>query len=183
MSGAGFVLAGGRSTRMGRDKALLARGQETLIEHVARCLDRVVATVTIVGAPERYSVLGWPVIADCVDAGPLGGVYTALRATKTEWNLIAACDMPGVTAGFFKDLLDAAARTPADCVVPRTAGGLHPLCAAYRRGCAARAEAMIARKILKMHDFISFLQVEVWPVGDAALLANINTPEQWSALK
>src|SRR5579863_10550524 len=75
----GYVLAGGRSTRMGRDKALLPLGDSTLLDHVAHCVRQAAGNVTIIGPPDRYAGLGYPVAADLVnDSGPLGGVYTAL---------------------------------------------------------------------------------------------------------
>src|SRR5271163_1224329 len=97
----GYVLAGGRSTRMGRDKALLPLGDSTLLDHVAQCVRQAAGNVTIIGPPDRYASLGYPVTADLVtNCGPLGGLYTALSITETDWNLMVACDMPGLTAHF-----------------------------------------------------------------------------------
>ena len=178
---AGFVLAGGRSSRMGRDKALLPLEGSTLIDRIAARVLDAAGSVTIIGSPEKYGSVGYPVIPDAVlECGPLGGVYTALRSTEAEWNLIVACDMPDVTADLLKDLLAIASRSEADCVVPESVTGLDPLCAVYRRRCAGPAYAAISRKSLKMHDFVSSLHAEKWPVSEPALLANVNTPEQWS---
>jgi molybdopterin-guanine dinucleotide biosynthesis protein A len=178
---AGFVLAGGRSSRMGRDKALLPLNGSTLIEQVASRVLLAAGTVTLIGSPDRYRSLGYPVRADLAeDCGPLGGVYTALSVTQADWNLIVACDMPGVTADFLENLLDAAAAAKADCLVPETAAGLAPLCAVYHRRCAAAAAAAISRKELKMHDLIATLQTVRWAVPDPAPLANVNTPEEWA---
>ena len=177
---AGFVLAGGRSSRMGRDKALLPLNGSTLIEQVASRVRLATGTVTLVGPPDRYALLGFPVIPDRVPGcGPLGGVYTALSATEADWNLIVACDMPEVTLDFLKDLLQAAEGTQADCLVPETSAGLDPLCAVYHRRCAALAGSALDRKVLKMHDFVSSLHALAWPVSDPAPLVNVNTPEEW----
>jgi molybdopterin-guanine dinucleotide biosynthesis protein A len=177
---AGFVLVGGLSTRMGRDKALLPVSGSTLVEQVARRVRRVAGTVTLVGPPERYRSLGFPVIADRVTGcGPLGGVYTALSSTSAQWNLVVACDMPEVSENLMEDLFRTAETAAADCVVPQTAQGLDPLCAVYHRRCSAAAKAAIDRKILKMHDFVSILHGVAWPVSDHSLLANVNTPEDW----
>jgi molybdopterin-guanine dinucleotide biosynthesis protein A len=177
---AGFVLAGGRSSRMGRDKALLPLNGSTLLDQIASRVLRAARNVTLIGSPEKYESLGYPVIADLVEGcGPLGGVFTALSATQAEWNLIVACDMPDVTAEFLEDLLRAAKTTEADCLVPETAAGLDPLCAVYRRRCGALAGAAISRKILKMHDFVSSLQAATWLVSDPSPLGNVNTPAEW----
>lgn len=179
---AGFVLAGGRSSRMGRDKALLPLAGRTLVEHLAALVERAAGNVTVIAPPERYEALGFRVIADRVaNQGPLGGVYTALSATSATWNLIVACDMPGITVDFLEDLFRAAEASKDDCVVPQTATGLDPLCAVYHRRCAAAAISSIDRKILKMHEFIATLQVLPYPVSNPAALENINTPGQWSA--
>ena len=131
-SRAGFVLAGGRSSRMGQDKALLPWKGSTLIESVAREVFDAVGNVTLIGSPERYGDLGFPVISDKIaGCGPLGGLHAALSATTAEWNLLVACDMPGVTRQLLEGLLEAAEASGADALVPQTPGGLEPLCAVY----------------------------------------------------
>src|SRR6058998_1400393 len=97
-SRAGFVLVGGRSSRMGRDKACLPLQGRTLLEHVAAAVAAAAGSVTLVGSPERYQNLGFRVIADSLPGcGPLGGIHTALGASPADWNLIVACDMPGIS--------------------------------------------------------------------------------------
>ncbi len=195
----GFVLVGGHSTRMGRDKALLEFQGSTLAGRIAECVRRVAGNVTLIGRPERYRELGYTVIPDRVPGcGPLGGVYTALSASHAEWNLMVACDMPLVTTEFLEALFSNAESGPStvDCVVSEltTAGSesatpgapeasrLDPLCAVYHRRCATAARRAIDRRILKMHDFLSTLRLRRYPVADPALLSNINTPPEWSSL-
>jgi len=189
---AGFVLAGGRSSRMGRDKARLPFEGSLLIQTVARHVLTAAGTVTLIGPPERYADLGYPVVADRLpngrtDAcGPLGGVFTALSVSRAPWNLMVACDMPGVTAAFLETLFEVAealetAEGPGvDCVVPQTSSGLSPLCAVYHRRCVPIVEAAILCNQFKMHDLLTNLRVVEWPVYDPALVENINTPEQWA---
>jgi molybdopterin-guanine dinucleotide biosynthesis protein A len=179
---AGFVLVGGRSSRMGRDKALLRLGDSTLVELVAARVRAAAGNVTLIGPSERYGGLGYPVVGDLVEAcGPLGGVYTALSITSADWNLVVACDMPSLTVEFLEDLLAAAEVVGPDCLVPQTSSGLEPLCAVYHRRCLAAAKAAILHKVFKMHDFISGLRCETRPLSDPSPLENINTPEEWSA--
>src|SRR5437868_193761 len=94
-SRAGFLLAGGRSSRMGRDKALLAVGNSTLLEIVAARVRDAAGSVIVIGPPDHYAYLGLTVQADLIpDCGPLGAVYTALKTSEADWNLLVACDMP-----------------------------------------------------------------------------------------
>jgi phospholipid/cholesterol/gamma-HCH transport system ATP-binding protein len=179
MTGAGFVLVGGRSTRMGRDKALLPMGDETPLGHVAECVRQAAGSVTLVGPPDRYQHLNYTVVPDQIEGrGPLGGVWTALSATTADWNLIVACDMPGLNVEFLQNLLHIAESSDADCIAPETSAGVEPLCAVYHRRCAPKAAAALDRKILKMQDFVSTLRLKSVPVQDAAPLTNINTPEE-----
>ncbi|HLH41051.1 MAG TPA: molybdenum cofactor guanylyltransferase [Bryobacteraceae bacterium] len=182
LSRAGFVLAGGRSSRMGRDKAMLPLGGETMLARIARLVENVAGSVAILGPPDRYGAFGYPVIADqFAGCGPIAGIYSALSFTTADWNLIVACDMPDLTPDLLEELFRAAAKSGADASVPRSAAGLEPLCAVYHRRLAAPAARAIDRKIFKMHDFLSTLQLELVPVADAAPLKNINTHAQWIA--
>jgi molybdopterin-guanine dinucleotide biosynthesis protein A len=197
----GFVLVGGHSTRMGRDKALLEFQGSTLAGRIAECVRRVAGNVTLIGPPDRYRELGYTVIPDRVPGcGPLGGVYTALSSSHAEWNLMVACDMPLVTTELFEalftDVFSDAESGPStvDCVIPEltTPGSelatlgegsrLDPLCAVYHRRCASAARRALDRKILKMHDFVSTLRLRKHPVTDPVLLRNVNTPPEWSSL-
>jgi molybdenum cofactor guanylyltransferase len=180
VSRAGFVLAGGRSSRMGRDKALLPLDGETMIDRVAGLVGAVAGSVMVIGPPGRYP--GYRTTTDKIEnCGPLGGVYTALAVSQADWNLITACDMPELTAALLEDLFRAAESSGADAVMPESAAGLDPLCAVYHRRCAAAAWSAIHRKIFRMHDFVSTLRMQPLPVADARVLKNVNTPEEWAA--
>jgi molybdenum cofactor guanylyltransferase len=179
-STAGFVLTGGRSSRMGRDKALLPIDGSVLVERTAEVVRAAAGSVTLIGAPGRYSHLGLPVLPDLVpDGGPLCGLHTALKITRADWNLVVACDMPGLTVAFLGDLLAAAQQLGCACLAPQTGSGLHPLCAVYHRRSADAVEFAIQHKSLKMHDLLKSLGAVSWPVADASLLENVNTPLEW----
>ena len=106
---AGFVLCGGQSRRMGRDKALLPFGQGTLVEHVADVVRKAAGSVTLVGPAERFGALQLPVIEDEQPGlGPLGGIISALASCPGEKCLIVACDLPDLTPEFLTDLIDRA---------------------------------------------------------------------------
>ena len=179
---AGFVLCGGRSSRMGRDKGLLPVDGKTLVERTAERVLAAAGSVTLIGAPERYRHLGLPVVPDLMaDCGPIGGLYTALKMTRSEWTLLVACDMPGVTAEFLGELLAAAIGRRSTCLVPETESGRHPLCAVYHRRGLGAVEFSIQHKRFKMHDLVQLLEAASWPVRDAAVLENMNTPLEWGS--
>ena len=179
---AGFVLAGGRSSRMGRDKALLAFQGSTLVESAAAKVRRAAGNVTLLGSPELYGHLGIPVVADLIpDCGPMGGLHTALMATQADWNLLVACDMPGLTVDLLTSLLLQAPGCGADALVPQWEGQWEPLCAVYHRRLAFPAKAALDRKFFKMQDFVSQIGACPWPAPDPSLFANWNTPEEIGA--
>jgi len=173
MEHAGFVLAGGRSTRMGRDKALLPWQGRTLLEHVAKVVREAVGNVMVIGH-DAYRELGLVVIPDVIpNCGPLGGLLTAFESCDAERVLLVACDMPNLTIDLLRELI----QVQGDAVVAESAGRLHPLCAVYHRRLAAAVKAAVEQRSLRMHDFLSTVQIQRWPVPDARLLANLNTPQ------
>lgn len=175
---AGFVLVGGRSSRMGRDKALLPFEGKTLGEYVAGVVLEAAGSVALIGDPSRYSHLGFPVVADSVlGCGPLGGIEAALCATHADWNLIVACDMPGVPAAFLRGLVNGAA---GDCVLARGPSARpEPLCAVYHRRCLPDIREALARGVRKVTDGLASLDVR-YADGPAHWFANVNTPEDWT---
>jgi molybdenum cofactor guanylyltransferase len=193
---AGFILAGGASSRMGRDKGLLDFGGVPLIVHTARLLQPIVAEVTVVGSPNRYAKFGLRVVADKAQAlhglessgcGPLAGIATALSATLMPWNLVVACDLPYLSAKWLDWLLSRALCSQAEVVVPRTERGIEPLAAVYRRECSAPIAAALARGVRKVTDVIETLEVKFvypreWRHADSGglVLRNMNVPEDYA---
>jgi molybdopterin-guanine dinucleotide biosynthesis protein A len=183
MQASGFVLAGGGSTRMGRNKALLPFRGMTLVEHVAGIVREAAGSVTLIGDPVQLGHLGLPVVADKLPAsGPASGIYTALSITSSDWNLIAGCDMPAITCGVLLDLLRRAAVTPnqIDCVAAAGPDGEpEPLCAVYHLRCLPAVARAIRENRLKMKNLLAELGIELMPVNPA-VVANVNTPAEWA---
>lgn len=181
MRASGFVLAGGASKRMGRDKALLPYRGTTLVEHVAQNVRDAAGSVTLIGHPARLAHLGLPVHPDEMPGcGPAAGIFTALHLSKTDWNLIVACDMPSVSSDVLRQLLAQAERAETNVVAAVGPDGeTEPLCAAYHRRCLPVLEAAIREKRLRMRDLVEELGVLSIPVSVSAL-ANVNTPSEWA---
>jgi molybdopterin-guanine dinucleotide biosynthesis protein A len=178
---AGFVLVGGASSRMGQDKASLPFHGKTLLEHVVQAVSEAAGPVTLVGAPERYESFKLPRLADTrAGSGPLAGIHTALSASRATWNLIVACDMPGIDGPFLQSLMAAAESTGDDCLIPVGPSGLlEPLCAAYRSRCLAAIGAALDRGVRKVTDGLAGLRMAEWNVVESRWFSNVNTPEEW----
>jgi molybdopterin-guanine dinucleotide biosynthesis protein A len=189
---AAFILAGGASSRMGQDKALLDFGGVPLVVHMARMIKPLVASVTVVGSPRRYVALGLRAIADRDGAdqeskrlpqGPLAGMATALASTRLPWNLIAACDLPYLSESWLDWLLSRAIESHGQVVIPQTGRGLEPLAAVYRRECSRTIASALARGVRKVTDAIEELRLDIvdqreWRGLDprGLLLKNMNMP-------
>ncbi len=179
---AGFVLTGGRSSRMGQDKALLPFQNATLGSYVAAQVAAAAGSATLIGDPERHGALGYPVLADMRPGfGPLGGVETALRNSSARWNLVVACDMPRLTPAFLLELLTRAERAETPCFAPVSPrGGPEPLCAVWRSDVLPMIMGALDRNIRKMAEVLEILHAVYWRVEDASWFENVNTPEDWA---
>jgi molybdenum cofactor guanylyltransferase len=168
---------------MGQDKALLPYLGTTLLAHVARTVQEAAGSVALIGDPERYANIGYPVYPDAIPGcGPIGGLHTALNLSKTEWNLVVACDMPGISTDILRSLVDQAESSSRDCVMAMGPSGQpEPLCAVYHRRCLPAVTRRIRDKRFKMGDLVAELEFETRPFAPAAL-RNVNTPVDWAAL-
>jgi molybdenum cofactor guanylyltransferase len=136
-----FILAGGKSTRMGTNKAFVTLDGRTLLSRVLGLARSVTPDVRIVGDPEKFAPFA-PVVGDEFrNCGPLGGIHAALRASQTDLNLFLAVDLPFVTPAMLQYLITRARTSAAATVTAaRANGGWQPLCAVYRPQFADAAE-------------------------------------------
>jgi molybdenum cofactor guanylyltransferase len=181
---AAWVLVGGRSSRMGTDKARVESGGRALALRVADQAAAACATVSLVGDPAIYSELGLPVVADRFPGqGPLAGIEAALGTTNCDANLIVACDMPAIRENLLEELF--AAAEDCDCSLPRQGDGrLEPLCAVYRKCCHPVIRAALEQGVRRVTDALQRmaqegLAIRYVRVSDPTLFANLNTPEDW----
>jgi cyclic pyranopterin phosphate synthase len=184
---AGIVLAGGKSVRMGRDKALLSYGSTTLLSHTIEIMQSVTETVlVVVDTADRYPFLrGLRVAPDLYpNAGPLGGIVTGLAALEDGYHVVAACDMPFLRPALLRFLL--AEAQGGDGAVPEIDGHLEPLCAVYHRRCLLPLKEQLEAGQRAAHRAIRLLNLK--RVGEEALrrvdpdlvsFTNINTPEDY----
>lgn len=177
-----FILAGGRSSRMGRDKALLSLGARTLLERMRELADGVTDLVRIVGPREKY---GPEALEDVYkDHGPLAGIHAALEASETDLNLVLSVDTPFIDPKFLSWMVAEAARNGTTVTVPYVVGRFQPLCAVYRRDFLALAEPALRagkNKIDPLFCYTTVRRIEEEELKrlafDARMFDNLNTPE------
>ena len=183
----GFVLVGGRSSRMGRDKSALTISGQTFVERAAAALRGVCDTIRVVGG-DSGSPSGLSRVSDVYpDWGALGGLQAALVNSGAQWTAILACDLPFVTPKLFQRL--ASLRDDFDAVAPIQSDGFaQPLCALYKVAtCRARATEMIEcgerRPIALLQSvrtrWVDFNEISYLD-GSSHFFDNINTPEDYA---
>jgi molybdopterin-guanine dinucleotide biosynthesis protein A len=181
-----FILVGGMSSRMGKDKSGLRFGDRSAVALIAASLEVVAHTIRSVGGAVP-AVEGLPNIADAHDQwGPLAGIEAALCNSTSEYSVIVACDLPFVTSRLFERLMGLADHWAA--IVPLQSDGRpQPLCAIYRRAaCLAAARQAIAngehspRALLDQVQtrYVSFSELSDLD-GSKHFFFNVNTPENY----
>ncbi|HZQ67432.1 MAG TPA: molybdenum cofactor guanylyltransferase [Terriglobales bacterium] len=181
-----FVLAGGKSTRMGQDKALLELDGETLLVRVLKLARLVAPQVRIIGDAKRFAPWGDVVEDIYPEHGPLGGIHAALTGTRTDLNLVLPVDMPFLDRAFLEFLIQKAAAGSAVVTVPRAGGRLHPLCATYRKSFAEIAKRSLEsdrNRIDALFDQVETRVIEEDELRQHGfapwLFRNVNTPQDW----
>ena len=183
MNFSALILAGGQSSRMGRDKSRLeVAGQPLLARQIALARSVGAREVFVSARTESdYSSFGCPVLLDTLaNAGPLAGVERGLATARTPFLLVLAVDLPRLHAGFLHRL--AAACTDATGVVPEIRGRLEPLAALYPTRAHPLAEHALQAGLFAVRDFVSACRsqglVNLHPVAsaDESCLLNWNSP-------
>ncbi|HZD93729.1 MAG TPA: molybdenum cofactor guanylyltransferase [Candidatus Sulfotelmatobacter sp.] len=180
----GFVLAGGKSTRMGQDKAALKLNGRTLLEHALAALRSVCGDVAILGSYELYGAVA-PVYEDIFSGcGPLGGIHAALSNSQTEYNLITAVDTPFLVPELLSYLAERAVASGAVVTTPEIDDYPQPACAVYSLAFLPIAERALKSGSYKITPLFPRGQTLVIKEAeirrfafDAEMFENLNTPE------
>jgi molybdenum cofactor guanylyltransferase len=167
---------------MGRNKALLPMRGEPLIRSIVCAVEMAAGSAILVGSETLYGHLGFRAIPDLYPGeGPLGAIVTALRNSSTEWNLVVACDMPELSAGFLSSMLRAARESDFDLLAPAgPAGQPEPLCAVYRGSAAGPLQRAFEGGERRAMAVFDLLKAGVIRFQEAAYFQNVNTPEEWA---
>jgi len=186
----GFILAGGRSSRMGRDKALLPTGSRTLIEHVIQRVRPHVQRLVVIGHAQNVAHLqGLPVdhvLTDLKpDCGPLMGIYTGLLHAEAPLNLFVPCDMPWINGRLVEQLLRAWHESVAVIASLVPGEGLQPFPLICHVKACRIIGALLDRGERSIHALVHQPETRLVTVQDPDLwraFRNINTPTDYAEL-
>jgi molybdopterin-guanine dinucleotide biosynthesis protein A len=186
----GMILAGGKSLRMGQDKAFIEVHGIPIILRVIAVLDPLFReTIVVANEKEPYAELNIPVYTDLVPGqGALGGLYTGLMQSAFPYSFCVACDMPFLNRALIEYLLTRIEQN--DAVVPRTSDGLQPLHAIYSKKCLEPIRHLLDLKKTKIMDFYPRIRLgivsekEFLPLDpEKRSFTNVNTPEELQMLQ
>jgi molybdopterin-guanine dinucleotide biosynthesis protein A len=160
MMAAAIILSGGKSSRMGTNKALLKINEKTNIERITDTLKMSFNDIILVtNNPEHYQFLGLPMVTDIYpDQGPLAGIHAGLLASKFDVNFIAACDMPFVSGELAEVLVNQCGDY--DAVIPIINGRQHPLFAVYQKRVTEEIAHSIEAGRLRIKQLLEQLHVK-----------------------
>ncbi len=183
----GFVLAGGKSSRMGQDKALLEFQGQSLLAHMLKLITPFCSNTFISANNLEYQSFGADLIPDVYQGkGPISGIFSALSASCSDWNLIVSVDVPLVNPELLQYLVDS--RNSYDAVVPVHLHGNEPLIALYHRCVIPALQEMIEMKDFKLTNLFPHINtnyldcnflVEKYP----QLFLNLNRQEDYRAIQ
>lgn len=180
----GIILSGGKSIRMGTDKALLKLGDKSLIETAIDICKPVCTSIIISSNNPEHGKFGYPVIADDLqDCGPIGGIYSSLKHSETEWNFVISVDAPFVTTPFIRYLISEIGGSTA--VIPFHDKGMEPLIGLYHKNSLPEIEKMLKSGIYKMVHLINALDTKLVNAQNCIekypdLFRNLNSPEDFN---
>ncbi|MCG2741687.1 MAG: molybdenum cofactor guanylyltransferase [Syntrophaceae bacterium] len=185
----GVILVGGKSRRMGRDKAFLQIAGKTLFERVLEIFRESFNRLLLVGdRAERFAGYGLPVLPDIYPGSALGGLYTALYHAETEYIFVSSCDLPFPNREILRYLCSL--RDGFDAVVPKTAHGFEPLFALYAKSCLGPMRELLESGNFCAYGYYSQVRVRYVKGEELALLdrdgrsfVNVNTPEEFNKIR
>jgi len=176
-----YILAGGKSRRFGRNKALFVIEGKTIIERILSAIPPAQQIFIVTNSPAEYAHFPWPRLPDHYPGfGPLAGIHAGLVHSPFDWNFFLACDFPCLKSSVIDDLL--AARRDAQVVLPETAAGLQPLCGLWSKSALPVIENALQNRDLRVHDVLAKLVLHVIPPADPEALFNLNTLEDLTRL-
>ncbi len=182
----GFILAGGRSRRMGTDKAMLPIENQSLLKRMISRIEPFCESVAISGQNPDYLIYKLEMISDVFsDCGPISGLYSVLNYTSTEWNLVVSVDVPFVNEELIRYLLINA--TEYDCVIPQHDSGVEPLVGLYNRRILPVLDEMIKAGNFKLMNLLAKVHTRYLNCNNLIqdyprLFFNINRPGDYQSV-
>jgi molybdenum cofactor guanylyltransferase len=182
----GFILAGGKSRRMGTDKALLVLQGKPLLEHMISLIEPFCNKVLISAQNSDYRGFGVELIPDIYsDCGPIAGIFSALKYSISDWNLLVSVDVPFINDELLFFLISNI--DDSDCIIPKHDSGVEPLIGLYHRGAVPMIKEMIKTEDFRLTNLLSKLNTRYLDCNDLIkkyprLFMNINRMEDYQSI-
>lgn len=174
----GYVLAGGKSSRMGTDKGLLKFYGKPIIQIIVEQLQPAVSNTIIISKNEAYKKFGLEVIPDLInDKGPAGGIHAALSHTDSDKIFVVSCDMPNITTNAIQYIIEQSFHS--QITLPLNNGNVEPLFGVYAKTCLPLWQQLIEQGKIKLQEMVTHFEllkinVENHKFFNAELFSNIN---------
>ncbi len=178
----GYILAGGKSSRMGEDKGLILFNGKPMITHMIEQLKPAVKKITIVSNNKAYEQFGLEVINDLIfDIGPAGGILTALSHTNADYNFICSCDMPFIKTEAINFLIQQSFDFEITVAVDQDK--IQPLFAVYSKSCLSEWKNQIQKNNFKLQELINHfnlqkLEMKNMKSFDEIIFTNVNSKSE-----
>jgi len=182
----GFILAGGKSSRLGTDKALLTLNDQTLLQRIISIVDPFCLKVYVSGQKHEYTSASVELVPDMVsDCGPIAGLLSSLSTSTTDWNLIVSVDVPLINEDLIAHLI--ANANDCDCVIPIHNDRIEPLIAMYHRSALPIIQELISSKQYKLQHLVSKLNTNYLNCNELIgrypkLFHNVNRMEDFHSI-
>ena len=181
----GIILSGGKSSRMGTDKGFLSFNGKLFIQASIDALKPLVSEIIIVSNNADYDVFGLKRIEDIMDnAGPLAGIYSGLNHSKTEYNIVLSCDIPLISSGILKKLIEGIDEV-SEIIQIESKGKSMPLIALYKKSCKDVFYKLLQKGERRLQFAVYQCRVKNITLDSesAILTMNINTPEELKVIE
>jgi molybdopterin-guanine dinucleotide biosynthesis protein A len=179
MEGIGvIILAGGKSSRMGEDKGLMTLFGKPMITYVIDAVKEVSTNITIITNNKKYAIFGYPLVKDVIpEKGPLGGIYSGLKASPYEYNIVLSCDIPYIKPALLKYLLLQSEEF--DITIAKHLDRFHPLIGIYSKNCLPVISSNLVKGKLKLTALFDELDTNVIETDefDEIGFRNLNTKQ------
>jgi molybdenum cofactor guanylyltransferase len=182
----GFILAGGKSRRLGTDKALLTFQGKPLLKHMIGLIEPLCDKVVISGQNSDYTSFGVEMVPDLYsDSGPIAGIFSALKYSSSDWNLLVGVDVPFVNKELLLLLISNIRKY--DCIIPMHTSGVEPLIGFYHRRISPVVEELIKAGDYRLTNLLSKLNTRYVDCNDLIkkyprLFMNINRMEDYQSI-
>ena len=181
----GIILSGGKSSRMGTDKGFLKLKGKTFIEHSIEALKPLVSETIIISNNKAHDAFNLKRYEDAIkDTGPLAGVYTGLKHSKTDYNLVLSCDIPLINTEVLTLLIEAIDDT-SEVIQIETNNKTSPLIAVYKSSCASKFYKLLVEGERRLRYAVDQCKVKHVKLNSeiGIYTSNINTPEELKMIK